>query len=592
MRAANRQPTLLSRSVIFACGWITVLLAAAVSSFPQQAATPEMTTQTSAPAFQLKVERNLVVVRVIVRDRDGRTKEGLTKGDFLLYDNGKPQAITHFSIEKAPGASPASTSSEKSEDGKTVEPSASAPRRFLALFFDDVHLQMSDVMVVRAAAETYLQQSLGPADRVAIYTSSGQVTLDFTSDQEALRRTLGRLLPRPIVPTVAGLACPDISDFQAFLITEQNDARSLDIATEEGFECNCLNLPAEAQTQCRRDQQREAQSRAFEVENATENSSEYSLRGVDEIVRRMASLPGQRSVILVSPGFMTAMQRMRVSELVDRALRSNVIVSALDARGLWADTTFGDASTAPVIPINRPDLVNEKANEHIQGDPWRQEVMSTLARDTGGFFFHNSNDLVAGFREASSLPETSYVLAFSPLNLKRDGRLHTLTVKLAQRGPWTIQARRGYFAPSKTEDQAAEAKEELREVLFSPEDVNEMTSDLRTQYFRLNQGQARLSVFTHVDIGSLRFEKENDRNLDELTILLAIFDENGNVVVVKQKTVQFRMRDATLDLLRKSGLTARTTFEVKPGNYVVRQVVRDGSSSVMSGISRSVQVTF
>jgi len=176
--------------------------------------------------------------------------------------------------------------------------------------------------------------------------------------------------------------------------------------------------------------------------------------------------------------------------------------------------------------------------------------------------------------------------------LKRDGRFHNVTVKLARGGGWTIQARRGYFAPSKTEDVAAERKEELREVLFSQEEVNELPSDLRTQYFRLSQSQARLSVFTHVDVGSIHFEKQNGLNLDDLTILLAIFDQDGNVVVVKQKTVIFHMRDSTLELLRKSGLTARTTFDVKPGSYLVRQVVRDGTSSGMSGISRSVQVAF
>src|SRR5437763_7236295 len=109
---------------------------------------------------------------------------------------------------------------------------------------------MQDVMAVRTATEKFLRQSLGSADRAAIYTSSGQVTLDFTSDQEALRRTLQRLLPRPVDPTASAQACPDISDFQAYLIVEANDSRSLDIATEEGFECNCQNLPAAAQPQC------------------------------------------------------------------------------------------------------------------------------------------------------------------------------------------------------------------------------------------------------------------------------------------------------------------------------------------------------
>ena len=547
-----------------------------------------MTTQTSAPAFQLKVERNLVVVRVIVRDSQGRARDDLTKDDFLLSDDRKPQTISHFSIEKA-AAGPVPLATANGEKPEAGGAAVSAPRRFLALYFDDVHLNIQDVMAVRIAAAKYLKQSLGPEDRAAIYTSSGQVTLDFTSDLDALQSTLQRLLPRPIMGQTPG-ACPDINDFQAYLIVEQHDQISLDIATEEGFACNCENFPPQAQAQCRADQQRAAFSLSFSVLNQAEDSSEYSLRGVEQIVRRMGVLPGQRSLVLISPGFMTATQHQRVSGLVDHALRSNVVVSALDARGLWTDPTLSDPNGKSLIL--RADLVNQKSLELIQRDIWTQEVMSTLSRDTGGVFFHNNNDLVAGFRETSSLPEVSYVLGFSPSNLKRDGRFHNVTVKLARGGGWTIQARRGYFAPSKTEDVAAERKEELREVLFSQEEVNELPSDLRTQYFRLSQSQARLSVFTHVDVGSIHFEKQNGLNLDDLTILLAIFDQDGNVVVVKQKTVIFHMRDSTLELLRKSGLTARTTFDVKPGSYLVRQVVRDGTSSGMSGISRSVQVAF
>ena len=264
----------------------------------------------------------------------------------------------------------------------------------------------------------------------------------------------------------------------------------------------------------------------------------------------------------------------------------------MDARGLATDPAIATSAMNPVIPMDRPDLANLKAQILIQREFWTQDPMTTLARDTGGVFFHNSNDLAQGFLEAGALPEVSYVLTYSPTNLKRDGRFHTITVKLANRGGLEVQARRGYYAPSKTQDAAAEEKEELRGALFSQEDVNELPSDLRTQCFRLSQCQARQSVFTHVDIGSIHFAKENGRNLDQLTILVAVFDENGNIVVVKQKEVTFRLRDETLDRLRKSGLTARTSFDVKPGSYLLRQVVRDGTSSVMSGLSRSVQIAF
>ena len=593
MRRLNLITAASGRGVFFASS-LTAVFAAAVSSLlSQQAPNPEISTQETPQAFQLKVQRNLVVVRVIVRDREGRVQRDLSKEDFAIFDNGKPQVISHFSVEKSPGEPPpaAMAGGEKSGGGEAGVSSTSAPRRFLALYFDDVHLEMQDIMTSRDAAAKYLKKSLGPGDRAAIYTSSGQITLDFTSDQKAFYRTLQRLLPRPVIPET-GPACPDIGEFQAFKIVEENDARAIAIATEEGVQCNCTGLPAQALAECRTSQQRAAFELAVHTLGESEESTEYSLRGVEQILRRMAALPGQRSLILVSPGFLTATRRLRVSDVVERALRSNVIVSALDARGLWANPSLSRADANPRLTVNRPDLTNFKAQELIESETWMEEVMSTVARDTGGIYFHNSNDLGQGFLETGSLPEISYVLAFSPAQLKRDGRFHTVTVKLAPGRAGSIQARRGYFAPSKTQDAAAEAKEELRGALFSQEDVNELPSDLRTQYFRLSQSQARLSVFTHVDIGAIHFEKEKGLNLDQLTILVAVFDENGNVVEVKQKMVTFHLRDETLDRLRKSGLTARTSFDVKPGNYLLRQVVRDATSSVISGLSRSVQITF
>ena len=110
-----------------------------------------MTTQTSAPAFQLKVERNLVVVRVIVRDSQGRARDDLTKDDFLLSDDRKPQTISHFSIEKA-AAGPVPLATANGEKPEAGGAAVSAPRRFLALYFDDVHLNIQDVMAVRIAA--------------------------------------------------------------------------------------------------------------------------------------------------------------------------------------------------------------------------------------------------------------------------------------------------------------------------------------------------------------------------------------------------------------------------------------------------------
>ncbi len=96
------------------------------------------------------------------------------------------------------------------------------------------------------------------------------------------------------------------------------------------------------------------------------------------------------------------------------------------------------------------------------------EGMQSLALDTGGIFFNNNNDLDAGFRKVAGIPAAYYLLAFSPQNLKFDGRFHPIQVKLVTLKGLTVQARRGYFAPKKPADATEQEKEEIREARLLP----------------------------------------------------------------------------------------------------------------------------
>src|SRR5579864_3168997 len=120
----------------------------------------ELTSRETQPAFKLKTERNLVTVRVVVRDSKGNALGNLHKEDFRLLDNGKPQIITTFAVE-APGAigsTPAPPIVKPADTGTKPEdtPVSSIPQRYLALYFDDVHMKFEDVARTRDAANGYL----------------------------------------------------------------------------------------------------------------------------------------------------------------------------------------------------------------------------------------------------------------------------------------------------------------------------------------------------------------------------------------------------------------------------------------------------
>jgi len=309
------------------------------------------------------------------------------------------------------------------------------------------------------------------------------------------------------------------------------------------------------------------------------------------VVNRISRMPGQRSVILVSPGFLTPQMQYEYADIIDRAVHSQVIVSAIDARGLYVIIPGGDASkrgltmdpdrneTATIDPA----VLKSQYQAHSATD--EADTLASFADGTGGTFFHNNNDFDEGFRRVAEAPEYSYVLGFAPQNLKLDGTFHVLKVTLKSQHNLSVQARRGYYAPKNVEDKAEQAKQEIQDALFSQEEMHDLPFDLRTQFFKASDSEAKLTVLAHMDARRMHFHRAEGRNGDELTFASALFNQNGNFVQGTQKVVTFRLRDETLAHMLNSGITMKTNFDVKPGNYLVRVVVRDeeGQLSAKNG---------
>jgi VWFA-related protein len=464
------------------------------------------------------------------------------------------------------------------------------PGNYQALYFDDVETKFEDIARARDAAERYLAATLTPSSRVGLFTSSGQGNLDFTDDRSKLHDALFNLRPRPIIPTETN-ACPDIGYYQAFMIVEQHDSTATAIASDEYFQCYCQSLPTQAQAFCRAQAPNVVEQDAITVLHMWLAQSTDVLRGLEQVIRRTALMPGQRSVIFVSPGFLSFTLEYQIAEVADRALRSNVVVNALDPRGLYVIVPGGDASVQNRA-LGSADMIGRKLMVIQDEYSLNQDVLYNFASTTGGQFFHNNNDLDTGFRQVGTLSEIYYVLTFSPRNLKFDGRFHQLKVSLVNPAGCTIQARRGYFAPKASEDAAARAKEEIEQAAFSQDEVSELPVDVHTQFFKLNDAEVRLTVFAHLDMSSVRFRQEQDRHLNNLTFLTVLFDLDGKYVSGKEKVVQLRLRDASLAALARSGITLKTEFDVKPGRYLVRQIVRDSEAGQLSGLNRTVEIPY
>jgi len=589
VRLGSRAP---GTSVIWVAALVWIVSPGLVAQ-GQESGKPEITSQESQPSFHLRVQHNEVVVRVVVRDVKGHLVRGLQKDDFRVFDNKQPQIITHFTAEgSAPSQpEPASEGPKTStlEGKQTPAPPIVLPSSYMALYFDDVHLQFGDLSVTRTAAARYLDTNLHAGDRAAIFTSSGQNEVDFTDDRDRLHADLNELKPRPVFSGDAD-ECPPLTPYQAYRIIHENDLITTQAAQADAYICHCQEV-GRTDPQCPTEAANLVMTVAVRTESRSDNETHYSLDGLRHICQRMTGLPGQHTVVMVSPGFLTLNQAFDLSQLEDLALRQNIVISTLDARGLYVLIPRGDASQRPLVIVGRPDLEAGKVLNENHSAEREADVLEQLASDTGGVYFHNSNDVDEGFRRAGSFPETYYVLAFAPPNLKTDGRLHTLKVILASNPDRdTVQARRGYFAPTKIEDAATLAKEELDQMIFSDEESQTIPLEVHTQYFEADPGTAKISVLAHVDVSRLPFRKADGRNVENLTLVTALFDREGNCVTGVEKRIEFRLLDSTLERLTHSGLNTKTSLAVKPGTYLVREVVQESEGGAVSASNSQVEI--
>ena len=556
----------------------------------------EMDTRDAPTSFKVSVR--LVLVRTVVRDDKGHAIGTLGKDDFQLYDNGKPQVITHFAVEQPGGTAAAPEPAKPQPPAAAPTPAVPPPQvpdRFVIYLFDDVHLQFKDLLPARAAAERHIA-TLRPTDRAAVFTTSGQRNLDFTDDRAQLHEALAHIQPHPIL-NVGVAQCPYMTYYMADQIANFHDAQMLSVVAQDVVTCagfgSTAAPPSAAALQGATQQAQEqaglqqAQSAAVQALSLGDSESRLVLEALKDAVRRVSVAPGQRTVVLISPGFITPGLDDRVTEIIEKAVRNNVTVNALDARGLYAVDIMDDISRQggfSAVPAQQEFMYATSAESS------NQLVMGELADATGGTYFHNNNDLDEGFRRVASAPEYSYVIGFSPQNLKLDGKYHKLKVSLKDPENFTIQARRGYYAPRHVLDPAEQDKQEIEEALFSQDELRDIPIELHTQFFKSSGDSAKLTVVAHIEVKGLHFRKVDGRNLDNLTLVSAVFNRNGDFIEGSKKILEMRLKDETLEHKLGSGVNMRTSFDVKPGGYLVRLVVRDAEDRLMSAKSGAVEI--
>jgi VWFA-related protein len=532
----------------------------------------------------LKVRVNLVQVKAVVRDEKGEAVKNLQREDFQVYDNGKLQLISTFGVETPETfrkREEAAAKTERVESSPGIEREG-IPQRYVAVVFDDVHLQTTDILPVRAGSEKLID-SLKQGDRIGIFSTSGQMTEQFTSDKEALKKKLKSLAPRPIMGKInATSTCPEVTYYMADQYVNQHNTEILNVATAEVLECNFRNDPKRSMAA-----KSMAESLLRQQLVAGNADNEASYRRLEEMVREISRKPGERVVILVSPGFLLASLYSDEMGMIERANRAGVVINTLDSRGLFNPGVAADDISKPVTDTMSGRIY--KANYRMAAQIDADSVLRDFAESTGGTFFHNSNDLAGGMQQLGAAPEVSYLLGYSPQDQKMDGKYHLIKVALPGK-KYEVQARHGYYAPKKVNDPEERANQEIQEAVYSQGEIDELRLEMHTEYVKTDAANPHLSVTSRVGAQGLRFRKEGGRSFDKLMVTTVIFDENGEYVTGEQKLVNLDLPDETYEKVSRYGLQIKSNFALKPGTYTVRQVVRESEGAQMAAKNGTVVI--
>jgi VWFA-related protein len=391
--------------------------------------------------FKIETNVNRVLVPVVVRDLQGRAVGDLKKEDFQVFDNGMPHPVSAFMVLKRGAAESKPAHNTES----AIQPPAAAsaapessilPRRITVFLFDDIHLNFEDLAYAKKAGVGALAGALADSDMAAVVAISGKINSGLTRDRAKLQDAIMNLQPGGLNRS-ENSDCPNIDYYQADQIVNKHDSAATADAVAQVLNCDPGLDPKSDMPVA----ERLADSAARRALTIGYQDAHLALATIGEIVHRMDALPGQRTLILVSRGFLNVEPDTLAAEsrIIDLAAQSNVTISTIDARGLYT-TSMTASDDMHEIPIAKKSEFRGSAMRAVEN------VMAELADGTGGMFIHNSNDLDAGFRSLTEAPEYLYLLEIPLDNVKPDGSYHRLKVKVDRDGVRS-QARRGYVMP-------------------------------------------------------------------------------------------------------------------------------------------------
>ena len=492
----------------------------------------------------------LVIETVVVKDKSGKAITGLTEKDFTVTEDGVPQAIKHFEFEDLPEELNTTPLEPKVADVQIMNklPHAQiAPetpgnpryrnRRLLAMYFDMTAMPPPDQIRALSAAEKFITKQMTAADLVAIMDYSGgavNVRVDFTDDRAKILSTIETL----IVGEGQGL-------------DENNaDASAIDTGAAFGQDDSEFNI----------------------------FNTDRQLSALQTAAKMLGSLNEKKSLIYFASGLQLngVDNQAQLHATENAAIRAGVSFWPIDARGLIASAPLGDATRGS--PGGQAMYTGASAlavNTNFQRS---QDTLWSMAADTGGKAFLDSNDLAMGVVQAEKATSSYYIIGYYTTNEKLDGKFRRIKITLNDQSA-KLDFRQGYFAGKVfAKFTTADKERQLEEALMLGDPVTELTIAMEIDYFQLNRAEYFTPLIVKIPGRELALARKGGAEHTLIDFIGEVKDEYGTTIQNVRDRVDVKLSDSTAAELAKRPIQYATGFTLLPGTYKVKFLARDAET--------------
>ena len=534
---------------------LTLSLFITVPSLTAQDAHP----QTPSPGdYRIRVTSDLVLTNVVVRDKQGSLVRGLGQDAFSIFEDGKQQRISSFDFENvdalategSAGPTVSGTAGPLKIIGTNVQVNKEDLKnhRLIVLFFDFTAMESDDIDRAVSAAQKYVNKQMAPADLVAVISlaSSMRVDQDFTNDKTRLATVL-----------------------RGYTSGEGQGFQSGDTGTAEGTPDTGGSFVAD-----------DSEYNQF--------NTDRKLQAIQSVAKALSKIDQKKSIIYFSNGISRSgiENQVQLRAATNAAVQANVALYTLDVRGLQAFAAGGEAQNASLR--GRSAYTGQSTLDQFSSNADSQETLTTLAGDTGGKAFLDSNDLSGIFTAVQRDTSAYYVIGYRSSNPEMNGKFRHVKVVL-NRPDLKLEYRKGYFGPKDYAHFDKEDREQqmLDEIGSELPDVD-VAVYMAAAYFRIDDAHYYIPVSIVIPGSQIPFVTDKDKDKATIDIIGVVQDELKHPIGNARETVKLAVDESRQ--VRHKNVQYNTGFVLPPGKFHIKFVVRENQTGKLGSFETDVTV--